>query len=91
MLVPTQGPAVSKMIVSWSSTVVASNAPLAIQENLAIYDPQQIILEKAGAANNRAPVAQGVEAIVWLKSQWQRVAGSETSMAATYLAGHNTQ
>lgn len=91
MHVPTQGPPVSKMIVSWSSKVEAARINGVLKFKKGTYDPVSASIQKPGHASTRAPVATGILANTWLVSGW-RLNGNPGagSWAVYWLTSHNT-
>lgn len=89
MLIPEQGPPISKMIVAWSSsgTVTRVNGELQLTSHSSSPSLSQV--EKTGSESERPPISQGENAIVFGNKRWKRLSGGPDSLAAEYLSKYN--
>jgi len=96
MYIPSQGPPVSKMIVSWTATVVATRGEggVAFNPGASSYDPSttEPSDRKDGQASARPPVSQGITATEYSNGpNWKQISGGPTSKAAEYVKRHNSK
>lgn len=90
MVIPHQGPPLSKMIVTWWSSGKAKRTGGALSLDSQSSSPNQQGWT-AGSNSDRPPVAQGETANTYINRRWKKLSGSQNSMADNYLNFYNTK
>lgn len=88
MIIPQQGPAISKMIVSWSASSTVKRDANGLSLHTANSNPDGNN-ENTGSESERPPVSVGENAAQYGNSRWKKLSGGATSMAEIYLPLHN--
>ncbi len=89
MLIPEQGPPVSKMNVTWSSSGTATLVDDELQLSSHSSSPSVSQVTNIGAESERPPVSQGENANVYLNKRWKQLSGGPNSRAAQFLSNYN--
>ncbi len=91
MVIPEQGPPVSKMVATWSSSGTATLVNGELELTSHSSSPSKSEVTKSGSASDRPPVSQGEIANIYGNKYWQKLTGGANSRADQYIVNYNTQ